>query len=293
MTSWLIKISNSEQQCLSVGFYRFLHRNMSSFRVLNICSSLDPSIHSLRIVWIALLLLRRSYKNNKSLHLNVKCAAHNAGARSLCRMTDRSRREQEGGASCQSEHAVPWSVRFFFHPRSVQQAFKLRPHLAIRDSWFTNHPAFNTPRIHRTRNGPTEPVTHRRQRSREYLQPHLIRVMTLEAIRYRSGSLQILNQLLLPHETVYEEIRSVQDGYEAIKSMKVRQARSTDPLPRFRSRTSEHLAAQRRVEVPLCRIRARGRALFVRVHVCVCSCKICITCAWHKVTLIRTNIFLE
>ena len=46
--------------------------------------------------------------------------------------------------------------------------------------------------------------------------------MTLEAIRYRSGSLQILNQLLLPHETVFEEIRSVQDGYEAIKSMKVR-----------------------------------------------------------------------
>lgn len=44
--------------------------------------------------------------------------------------------------------------------------------------------------------------------------------MTLEAIRYRSGSLQILNQLLLPHETVYEEIRTVQDGYEAIKSMK-------------------------------------------------------------------------
>lgn len=45
--------------------------------------------------------------------------------------------------------------------------------------------------------------------------------MTLEAIRYRAGSLQILNQLLLPRETVYEEIRSVQDGYEAIKSMKV------------------------------------------------------------------------
>lgn len=49
--------------------------------------------------------------------------------------------------------------------------------------------------------------------------------MTLEAIRYRSGSLQILNQLLLPHETVYEEVRSVRDGYEAIKSMKVRRAR--------------------------------------------------------------------
>lgn len=48
--------------------------------------------------------------------------------------------------------------------------------------------------------------------------------MTLEAIRYRAGSLQILNQLLLPRETVYEEIRSVQDGYEAIKTMKVRKS---------------------------------------------------------------------
>jgi len=55
--------------------------------------------------------------------------------------------------------------------------------------------------------------------------------MTLEAIRYRSGSLQILNQLLLPHETVFDEIRSVRDGYEAIKSMKVRKARCADPLP--------------------------------------------------------------
>uniref|UniRef100_UPI0037E73F53 methylthioribose-1-phosphate isomerase isoform X3 n=1 Tax=Semicossyphus pulcher TaxID=241346 RepID=UPI0037E73F53 len=48
--------------------------------------------------------------------------------------------------------------------------------------------------------------------------------MTLEAIRYRAGALQILNQLLLPHQTVYDEIHSVQDAYEAIKSMKVRGA---------------------------------------------------------------------
>ncbi|TNM85431.1 hypothetical protein fugu_007702 [Takifugu bimaculatus] len=48
--------------------------------------------------------------------------------------------------------------------------------------------------------------------------------MTLEAIRYRAGSLQILNQLLLPHQTVYDDLRSVQDAYEAIKSMKVRGA---------------------------------------------------------------------
>ncbi|XP_069051745.1 methylthioribose-1-phosphate isomerase [Lepisosteus oculatus] len=48
--------------------------------------------------------------------------------------------------------------------------------------------------------------------------------MTLEAIRYRDGSLQILNQLLLPHQTEFEEIRSVQDGWDAIKAMKVRGA---------------------------------------------------------------------
>lgn len=56
-------------------------------------------------------------------------------------------------------------------------------------------------------------------------------VMTLEAIRYRAGSLQILNQLLLPHQTVYDEIRSVQDGYEAIKSMKVTGLLSLPPPP--------------------------------------------------------------
>lgn len=45
--------------------------------------------------------------------------------------------------------------------------------------------------------------------------------MSLEALRYRRGSLQILNQLLLPHQTLYEEISSVRQGWEAIRSMKV------------------------------------------------------------------------
>lgn len=55
--------------------------------------------------------------------------------------------------------------------------------------------------------------------------------MTLEAIRYRAGSLQILNQLLLPRESVYEEIHTVQDGYEAIRNMKVTQEhRAGSPL---------------------------------------------------------------
>ncbi|XP_053245960.1 methylthioribose-1-phosphate isomerase [Podarcis raffonei] len=48
--------------------------------------------------------------------------------------------------------------------------------------------------------------------------------MSLEAIRYRRGSLQILNQLLLPQQSLYEEIGSVEDGWRAIRAMKVRGA---------------------------------------------------------------------
>src|SRR5687768_16196828 len=47
---------------------------------------------------------------------------------------------------------------------------------------------------------------------------------TLEAIRYKSGSLEILDQLLLLHETVYVPITSLALGHDAIKSMKVRGA---------------------------------------------------------------------
>ncbi|XP_066477317.1 methylthioribose-1-phosphate isomerase [Tiliqua scincoides] len=48
--------------------------------------------------------------------------------------------------------------------------------------------------------------------------------MSLQAIRYRRGSLQILNQLLLPQQSLYEEISSVRQGWEAIRAMKVRGA---------------------------------------------------------------------
>ncbi|KAG0243746.1 hypothetical protein B0O80DRAFT_386455 [Mortierella sp. GBAus27b] len=47
---------------------------------------------------------------------------------------------------------------------------------------------------------------------------------TLQAIRYQRGSLEILDQLLLPHETVYVQITSLELGHDAIKSMKVRGA---------------------------------------------------------------------
>ncbi|XP_020613351.1 methylthioribose-1-phosphate isomerase-like [Orbicella faveolata] len=48
--------------------------------------------------------------------------------------------------------------------------------------------------------------------------------MSLLAIKYQRGHLEILNQLVLPHKSVYEEIRGVEDGWQAIKTMKVRGA---------------------------------------------------------------------
>ncbi|ORY04724.1 putative translation initiation factor [Basidiobolus meristosporus CBS 931.73] len=47
---------------------------------------------------------------------------------------------------------------------------------------------------------------------------------TLEAIRYKRGELLILDQLLLPHETVYIPINGIKDGHSAIKTMQVRGA---------------------------------------------------------------------
>lgn len=50
--------------------------------------------------------------------------------------------------------------------------------------------------------------------------------MVLQAIRYSpsEGRLSILNQLLLPHATVYDEIKSVEEAWHAIKEMRVRGA---------------------------------------------------------------------
>uniref|UniRef100_A0A452F9A0 Methylthioribose-1-phosphate isomerase n=1 Tax=Capra hircus TaxID=9925 RepID=A0A452F9A0_CAPHI len=48
--------------------------------------------------------------------------------------------------------------------------------------------------------------------------------MTLEAIRYSRGSLQILDQLLLPQQSRYEAVGSVRQAWEAISAMKVRGA---------------------------------------------------------------------
>lgn len=48
--------------------------------------------------------------------------------------------------------------------------------------------------------------------------------MVLQAIKYRRGHLQILNQLKLPHVEVYDDVRSSNDAWHAIKEMRVRGA---------------------------------------------------------------------
>lgn len=90
--------------------------------------------------------------------------------------------------------------------------------------------------------------------------------MTLEAIRYRPGSLQILNQLLLPHETVYEDIRSVQDGYDAIKSMKVRTAMVSVSVSALARCICSLLCAASQCNS----IGKHGRDFGLSVRVCVC-----------------------
>lgn len=46
----------------------------------------------------------------------------------------------------------------------------------------------------------------------------------LEAIRYQRGHLSIIDQLQLPHVTVFIPIRSAEDGWHAIRQMRVRGA---------------------------------------------------------------------
>ncbi|KAI4833502.1 Methylthioribose-1-phosphate isomerase [Aureobasidium sp. EXF-8846] len=48
--------------------------------------------------------------------------------------------------------------------------------------------------------------------------------MVLEAIKYSRGKLDILDQLQLPHTEVYDEIKSAQDAWYAIKEMRTRGA---------------------------------------------------------------------
>ncbi|KAI7492619.1 Methylthioribose-1-phosphate [Hortaea werneckii] len=48
--------------------------------------------------------------------------------------------------------------------------------------------------------------------------------MVLQAVRYKPGSLEILNQLKLPHQEEYDAVRSAEDGWHAIKDMRTRGA---------------------------------------------------------------------
>ena len=43
----------------------------------------------------------------------------------------------------------------------------------------------------------------------------------LTSIRTSEGKLEIVNQLLLPHTTEFIEIKTIEDAFDAIKSMKV------------------------------------------------------------------------
>ncbi|RUS31890.1 S-methyl-5-thioribose-1-phosphate isomerase [Jimgerdemannia flammicorona] len=54
--------------------------------------------------------------------------------------------------------------------------------------------------------------------------PRTMSARTLEAIRYTPDHLQVLNQLVLPHETLFERVETIQDGHATIKTMKVRGA---------------------------------------------------------------------
>lgn len=44
----------------------------------------------------------------------------------------------------------------------------------------------------------------------------------VEAIKYKDRKLSLLDQVLLPQQVVYVDINTVQEGHDAIKTMKVR-----------------------------------------------------------------------
>jgi methylthioribose-1-phosphate isomerase len=46
----------------------------------------------------------------------------------------------------------------------------------------------------------------------------------LQAIRYRPGKLEVLDQLRLPHEHHYDNVSTCEEAFDCIKSMRVRGA---------------------------------------------------------------------
>ena len=44
----------------------------------------------------------------------------------------------------------------------------------------------------------------------------------LEAIKYERGKLEVLDQLRLPHEFVYDKVSTCEEAFDCIKAMRVR-----------------------------------------------------------------------
>lgn len=44
----------------------------------------------------------------------------------------------------------------------------------------------------------------------------------LEAIKYERGGLEVLDQLRLPHEFVYDKVSTCEEAFDCIKAMRVR-----------------------------------------------------------------------
>jgi methylthioribose-1-phosphate isomerase len=45
---------------------------------------------------------------------------------------------------------------------------------------------------------------------------------SLQAISYKKGNLQVLDQLKLPHEFVYDDVSTCEEAFDCIKAMRVR-----------------------------------------------------------------------
>lgn len=69
--------------------------------------------------------------------------------------------------------------------------------------------------------GPVDPLVDQRSMSREDGKKEKDVSISLESIIYGNGELKILNQLKIPLQQVYESIETVEEGWAAIRLMKV------------------------------------------------------------------------
>ena len=51
---------------------------------------------------------------------------------------------------------------------------------------------------------------------------HKAEMSALQAIKYTRGKLEVLDQLRLPHESVYDDVSTCEQAFDCIKSMRVR-----------------------------------------------------------------------